>query len=140
MVGIHQLAFTRAHYYAVRDTSITVPVVPRSGSMFADLVASLDTGASHCMFENAYAARLGLDLTSGILTRFQTANSNFDAYGHEIEIGVLGIVTHSLVYFFAEPSIRKNVLGRGGWLDRVRLGLVDHDRQLYLAAYDHDPE
>ncbi len=79
------------------------------------------------MFENAYATILGLDLTGGILTRFQTANSSFDAYGHEIEIDVLGIVNHSLVYFFTEPSIRKKVLGRGGSLDRVRLGLIDYD-------------
>lgn len=135
---MHQLAFTSIHSYAGRDTSITVPVALRSGAMFADLVASIDTGASHCLFENAYAARLGLDLNSGVLTRFQTANSIFDAYGHEVEIDVLGIVNHSFVYFFAEPSIRKNVLGRGGWLDRVRLGLVDHDRALYLAEYDHE--
>ena len=71
---------------------------------------------------------------------FRQDSSIFDAYGHEVEIDVLGIVTHSLVYFFAEPSIRKNVLGRGGWLDRVRIGLIDHDRALYLAAYDHDRE
>ena len=135
---MHQLAFTRTHSYAGRDASITVPVALPSGALFADLVASIDTGASHCLFENAYAPRLGLDLTSGVLTRFQTANSIFDAYGHEVEIDVLGIVTHSLVYFFAEPSIRKNVLGRGGWLDRVRLGLIDHDRALYLAEYDHE--
>jgi len=55
--------------------------------------------------------------------------------GHDASI----TVPVSLVYFFAEPSIRKNVLGRGGWLDRVRVGLVDHDRELYLAAYDVAP-
>ena len=32
--------------------------------------------------------------------------------------------------------IVKNVLGRAGWLDRVRLGLVDHDSILYLAPYE----
>ena len=134
---MHQLSFTRLHSYADRAATITVPVALRSGANVADLVASLDTGASQCLFENAYASELGIDLTSGVLTRFQTANSSFDAYGHEVEIDVLGIVTHSLVYFFAEPSIRKNVLGRGGWLDRVRVGLVDHDREIYLADYGH---
>jgi hypothetical protein len=97
-------------------------------------------GASHCLFESAYAGELGLDLTSGVLKRFRTANSSFEAFGHEVEIDAFGILTHSFVYFFAEHSIFKNVLGRGGWLDRVRLGVVDHDRMLYLAAYDHDPE
>ena len=137
---MHQLSFTRLHSYAARDASITAQVALRSGAKVADLVASLDTGASQSLFENAYASELGIDLTSGVLTRFRTANSSFDAYGHEVEIDVLGIVTHSLVYFFAEPSIRKNVLGRGGWLDRVRVGLVDHDCEIYLARYDHVSE
>lgn len=106
--------------------------------MVTDLVASVDTGASFCIFEASYAGDLGLDLTNGLLSRFRTANSSFEAYGHEIDVDVLGIVTRSLVYFFADPSIRKNVLGRGGWLDRVRLGLVDHDQEIFLAPYDDE--
>ncbi len=132
---MHQLSFTQTHSYAGRDTSIALPVVLTSGARHVDLVASLDTGASHCLFENGYAVELGLDVTAGRLMRFRTANSTFDAFGHELEIEVLGIVTRSTVYFFADAAIRKHVLGRGGWLDRVRVGLVDHDRQLFLAPH-----
>ena len=32
--------------------------------------------------------------------------------------------------------IDKNAAGRIGWLDRVRLGLVYHDSEVYLAPYD----
>lgn len=110
----------------------------RSGERFTDLLASLDTGASNCLFEGSYAADLGFDLTAGVLKSFRTANSAFDAYGHEVEIDVLGIVTTALVYFFADPMVRRNVLGRSGWLDRMRVGLIDHDRELYLAHYDHE--
>lgn len=49
---------------------------------------------------------------------------------------VLDIELVSTVYFFADPEIRKNVLGRAGWLDRVKLGIVDYDQQVYLAPYD----
>ncbi len=45
-----------------------------------------------------------------------------------------------MVYFFADEHISKNLLGRTGWLDRVRLGIVDYDQQLYLAEYDYDGE
>jgi hypothetical protein len=31
------------------------------------------------------------------------------------------------------------VLGRVGWLNRVRLGLIDYDGRLFLSAYD-DPD
>ena len=135
-----RLEFTHVHSYATRDTGIAVPIALRSGAIVVDLVATLDTGASHCLFESAYAKELELDLTSGVLKRFRTANSSFEAFGHEVHIDAFGILTYSLVYFFAEASIIKNVLGRSGWLDRVRLGVVDHDCTLYLAAHDHASE
>jgi hypothetical protein len=30
--------------------------------------------------------------------------------------------------------MKRNVLGRRGWLDRVRLGIVDYESALYLSA------
>jgi predicted aspartyl protease len=133
---MHQLWFSHAHSYSEKDASITLPVALRSGQRAVDLIASLDTGASSCFFESGYAAELGLDLESGIISSFQTANSSFNAYGHEVQIEVLGIVVHSLVYFFADQAIRKNVLGRRGWLDRLRVALVDYDRTLYVGEYE----
>jgi predicted aspartyl protease len=100
------------------------------------VAASVDTGASFCLFGAEIAEALGLDLEAGIRRRFRTANSRFDAFGHEVELGVFGVVTNSVVYFFVDPMIDKNVLGRIGWLDRVRLGLIHHDRKAYLAPYD----
>ena len=76
--------------------------------------------------------------SQAVYQRFRTANSGFEAFGHEVEISVLGMTTHSMVYFFADPIINKNVLGRVGWLDRMRIGLVDHDSRIYLAPYDKD--
>lgn len=102
------------------------------------MTAAIDTGAAYCLFESGLAGQLGLDLAAGIPMRFRTANSSFDAFGHNIEIEVLGVHTQAIVYFFANPAITRNVLGRTGWLDRVRLGLVDYDRQLYLSAYDDE--
>ena len=88
------------------------------------------------IFGTEVADALGLELASGVRKRFRTANSGFEAYGHEIEITALGVVTHSAVYFFGDPMINKNVLGRTGWLDRVRLGLIHHDSKIFLAPYD----
>jgi len=41
-----------------------------------------------------------------------------------------------MVYFFAESGIARNVLGRRGWLDRLRFGLVDYDQAIYIAEYN----
>jgi hypothetical protein len=37
------------------------------------------------------------------------------------------------VYFAAHESFTRNVLGRRGWLDLVRLGQAEYVSKLYLA-------
>ncbi len=133
---MHELQFTGVHSYASDKDGISVPVELRSGSAVVRLAANVDTGATFCIFRSEVAEALGLDLKSGLHQRFRTANSNFEAFGHEVELTVLDVTAHSTVYFFADEAINKNVLGRVGWLDRVRLGLVDHDGSLYLAPYN----
>jgi hypothetical protein len=33
-------------------------------------------------------------------------------------------------------SADRNFLGRSGWLDRLRIGIIDYDHLLYLSTYD----
>jgi predicted aspartyl protease len=131
---MYQLEFTTAHSYG-SDRGISVPVLLKSGPNSVRIAASIDTGATFCVFRNELAAALGLDLANATPKRFHTATGSFEAFGHDVEISVLGITTFSTVYFFADASINKNVLGRIGWLDRVQLALVDHDSTLYVAPY-----
>jgi predicted aspartyl protease len=77
-----------------------IPVVLRSGGNRVTVAASVDTGASFCLFGTEIADALGLDLTSGIRQRFRTANSGFEAYGHEVEVEAFGVATRSLVCLF----------------------------------------
>ena len=133
---MYQLEFTRVYDYSGEDESVVVPVTLRSGANRVPVAASVDTGASFCIFRTEIAEALGLALTGGIRKRFRTANSGFEAYGHEIELIAFGVATQSMVYFFADAMIDKNVLGRTGWLDRVRFGLIHHDSKIYLAPYD----
>ena len=41
-----------------------------------------------------------------------------------------------MVYFAASPAFRRNVLGRSGWLQQLRVAIVDYDSVLYVAKYD----
>lgn len=131
-----RISFAKAHSYARLGDSIALPVVLQVGSERIDLVASLDTGAAYCLFQRSYAEALGIEVERGVPMSFATANSSFEAYGHEVAIVTLEIEVNSLVFFFADASIVKNVLGRHGWLDRVRVGIVDHDQLLYVVDYD----
>ena len=106
-----RVSFSRRHSYAGPGDTITIPVVLYVGEERADLVASLDTGASYCLFQRKYAEVLGIEVERGVPMTFATANSRFEAYGHEVTIGTLDIEVQ-----------------RHGWLDRLNVGIVDHDQ------------
>ena len=40
------------------------------------------------------------------------------------------------MYFAADENFPVNVVGRLGFLDRLRVGLVDYEQTLYLSAYN----
>ena len=60
---------------------------------------------------------------------------SFVAYGHEVTLHTLGIEFSAVVFFAADPAFTRNFLGRSGWLDRLRIGIIDHDRLLYVGPY-----
>jgi len=129
-----RLEFAHLHRYS--SDAVTLPVTLALGGQISHLVASLDTGSSHCMFERLHADVLRLNVEDGVRRVFSTATGNLEAYGHLVHITTFGIELESMVYFFANPAITRNLLGRVGWLNRVRLGIVDYDRELYLSSYD----
>ena len=132
----YTLRFSERHAYDSFTTGITIPAVLKTGGNKVELLAKIDTGAEDCLFERAYGEALGLQVEAGVRKSYSTANSRFEAYGREISIHALGTETTATVYFYADTTIHRNVLGRRGWLDRLRFGLVDYDQLVYIAGYD----
>lgn len=79
---------------------------------------------------------MGLEVETGMPLRMLTATGTFDTFGHTVNLSVLGIETESTGYFAAEDSFYLNLLGRQGWLDRVKLGLIDYEGKLSLSRYE----
>lgn len=129
------ISFEKVFQYSTLKTGITVLVVMEYNGKTIDFEAKVDTGATDCVFERKHAERLGIDVESGEFIRFHTAAGNFEAYAHEVGLSVLEIETFSRVFFAKEESFTRNVLGRQGWLDRVKLGLIDYEGKLFLSEY-----
>lgn len=89
----------------------------------------------NCIFERKHGERLGIEIETGREQVFSTAAGTFTAYAHDVAMSVLDIETTATVYFAKEESFTRNVLGRQGWLDRVKLGLIDYEGKLFLSAY-----
>ena len=129
------VSFDKVLEYNTLKTGITVLVVLQDGDKTVDFEAKVDTGATHCVFERKHAERLGIDVESGEPIHFISAAGNFDAYAHDVVLSVLEIETYTKVCFAKEESFTRNVLGRQGWLDRVKLGLIDYEGKLLLSGY-----
>jgi hypothetical protein len=97
--------------------------------------ARLETGSSHCIFKRAHGELLGLDIESTVAENIGTVTGSFRAYLHTVTIEVLGVRSEATVYFAADEQFARSVLGRIGWLDRVKLGLIDYEAKLLLTPY-----
>jgi hypothetical protein len=114
-----------------------VPIRLRlGGSRSVRLVAKVDTGASFCIFPREYAEQLGLTVESGHHQVIATAAGRFDAYGHTLTLCCFDWEFETMVYFAAPSDFPRSVVGRSGWLQYFRLGLIDHDAILLLSHHD----
>jgi len=129
------LSFDKTYFYNTLESGITVPILLSLSGTAVEFEAKIDTGAENCIFERRHGETLGLQIESGSEQIFSTVTGIFVTYGHELTMNVLEVEFVSTVYFAKEESFTRNVLGRQGWLDRVKLGLIDYEGKLLLSAY-----
>lgn len=123
------------HHYDVGQPGITVPVRLSSGNLTQILTAKLDTGASFCIFRRGVGEALGLNVETGEPKWISTVTGAFLTYGHEVTLTTLGLEFSAIVYFAQDGEIKRDVLGRFGWLQQVRIGLIDYEGMLYIGRY-----
>jgi predicted aspartyl protease len=126
------IEFDKTYLYNV---GISVSVKLFCANKDVEFVAKIDTGSTYCVFQRLHGELLGLEIENGIPVEIGTATGSFSAYGHEVTLNVLGIETVSTVYFAESDSFDRNVLGRIGWLDRVKFGLIEQENKLLLSEY-----
>lgn len=133
------LNFDQIHDYDPGEKGISIPVELKAGGNQIRVDAKLDTGSSFCVFTREQGEALMLDIESGLLEIISTATGTFKAFGHSVTVSALGFELEAVVYFAAAYEFRRNVLGRFGWMQQLRIGIVDYDGQLYLSFYDQGP-
>jgi hypothetical protein len=136
----YSLSFRTLHTYSDSRTGIGVPVVLTVGKNKCKTLANLDTGASYCIFKREHGEELGLDIESGVRQEIGTATEPFLTYGHTVLVAALGFEVEVTIYFAARVGLPRNVLGRSGWIEQLRLGIVDYDRELYVGHYNEEKQ
>jgi hypothetical protein len=90
--------FSHSQVYS-GSSGIPLSVTLSSAAETIELLAYVDTGSSHCLFEREHAELLGLDLEAGEPKIFRTVTGSVEAFGHMVELEVLDIKFESMLYF-----------------------------------------
>jgi hypothetical protein len=131
----YHLEFAHCIPYDDSKIGITLPVTLTHGAQSVSFEARVDTGASFCVFARVHGEDLDLDIESGLMRTLSTATGSFVAYGHHVALRIPNIEFATFVYFAADDHFDRCVLGRRGWLDLLRVAIVDYDREIYLSPY-----
>ena len=132
----HQLTFHILHEYDAGLGGVSLDAILSLTGNQTRVQANLDTGASFCIFQREHGEELGIEIERGTMQRIGTATGSFIAYGHEVKLITLGLEIDTIVYFASFYGLPRNVLGRRGWLDQVRLALIAYEGKLFLSHYD----
>ena len=132
---MYSLNFETLLRYDAGEAGISLEVEIQFSDVSVRFDAKVDTGSTACIFARVHGEHLGLKIEQGAPQKFSAATGSFLAYGHLVTMLIAGFEFSSTVFFAADESFNRNVLGRHGWLDRVIVGINDYEGKLYLSRY-----
>lgn len=118
------------------DESITIPVLLGYGNKFARIHAKVDTGSKVCVFSREDGEKLNLRVEDGVPLKLRSLTGTLDTFGYEVTIQTGDVIFQSTVYFAKYPGLPRNLLGRQGWIRKLRLAVIDYDNLLYFSDYN----
>ncbi len=132
----YPLTFNLRYVYNSLEEGITIPAVLRLNDKTAYCDAKVDSGAQVCVFQREVGEALELDIENGRRIKLRSLGGSLIAFGHTVTLRTFDCEFDSVVYFAQDYGLPRNLLGRDGWLQKVRLAVVDYDAELYLSPYD----
>jgi hypothetical protein len=132
------LTFRNTYRYPNTRSGITVPITLIAGDKRVAILSKLDTGAAYCIFQREHGEALGLDIEAGAFLELNAVGIPVPTFGHMVGIESFDWTINSTVFFAKEYDFPRNLLGRNGWIQKFRLGLIDYDSTLYISHYDDE--
>lgn len=131
-----QLEFSHEYRYPDKPEGITLPALLSFAGKTISVEAKVDTGATYCLFRREHGVELRIPIEQGLYVVLDTLAGPLEAFGHEVTLQTCSLMFQSTVYFAKQPGLRRNLLGRQGWLRNLRMAVIDYDNLLYLRRYD----
>ncbi|MCY7345089.1 MAG: retropepsin-like domain-containing protein [Pyrinomonadaceae bacterium] len=134
----YTIEFEKLISYEAGEAGISLDVELRLGVDSIAFEAKIDTGASFCVFERKHGEEIGIEVETGLRNRVGTATGSFRVFGHQLTLTIENYEFDAMVYFAEDENFNRNVLGRRGGLENLRIGIIDYDGKLYLSRYESE--
>jgi hypothetical protein len=134
----YEIAYQHRFDYDLDDTGIALPIILSANGRAEAVTAYVDSGSTLCVFQREMAERLALRVEVGIEDYVNAMGTAIRVYGHEVTLTLGDLALDLFVYFPDYQRIPRNLLGRQGFLRRLRFGLDDYEGFVYLSHHD-DP-
>lgn len=129
------LSFIVSRPFKTTAAGIEIPFeVERNGIIVSDF-AKVDPGSKYCLFRREVGENLGLEVLDGEPIELSTLTDTFTAYGHWITLRTLDLEFDSFVLFHQAYDVKRNLLGRIGWLDNTHFALTMDDEMIHLNSF-----
>jgi len=129
----YEILFAVKQIYNSREVGITIETTLRRNDLSVVLNAKVDTGAEFCLFARELGEELDIGVENGYQKNLSTLAGNLAAFGHYVELETLDLKFDTLVYFAQDYSLNRNLLGRQGWLQLIKIGLDDYRSEIYIS-------
>lgn len=133
-----EIVYHHRFAYDVNNAEVILPVIIDANDHKESVIAAIDTGATLCVFQREIAEKLGITVEDGIEDHVNAMGTIIRVYGHEATLSLGDLALNLFVYFPEFQQIPRNLLGRQGFLQRLRFGLNDYEGFVYLSHHD-DP-
>jgi hypothetical protein len=132
----YEIVYRYRFSYDLDDVGIALPVILNANAGAESVIATIDCGSTLCVFQREIAERLGIAVEDGIEDYVSAIGTIIKVHGHEVTLTLGELALDLFVYFPAYQQIPRNLLGRQGFLQRLRFGLDDYEGFVYLSHHD----
>lgn len=118
------------------DSGLYIPVTLSAAGGDVKMQGYLDTGSKYCVIPRWVGEQLGINIEAGQVTSLRTGGGSMSTYLHYVTLSIGDLAFEDVPICIAKyRDFDRCMVGRAGWLQKVRMNLIPYDEHLYLNLH-----
>ena len=131
-----EFSFSTRIHLAEDDAGLFIPLTISAAGRDVEMPGYLDTGSKYCVVPRWVGEHLGLNVEVGQATSLRTGAGLMPTYLHYVTLSIGDLTFEDVPICVAKyRDFDRCLVGRAGWLQKVRLNLIPYDEHLFLNLH-----